>query len=42
MRICDHLAILWVLLAVLGQLSVRALIGGMALLMAPSGGMADS
>lgn len=37
MRIRDHPAILWLLLAVLGQLSVRALIGGTALLMRPSG-----
>ena len=37
MRIRDHPDILWLLLAVLGQLSVRALIGGTALLMRPSG-----
>jgi hypothetical protein len=32
-------AILWVLLAVLGQLAVRAAIGGVALLVVPSGGI---
>lgn len=37
MRIRDRPAILWLLLAVLAQLSVRALIGGTALLMRPSG-----
>ncbi|MCU4718085.1 hypothetical protein [Halapricum hydrolyticum] len=37
MRVGGRPAILWVLLAVLGQLAVRAVIGGVALLMAPSG-----
>jgi hypothetical protein len=37
MRIRDRPATLLVLLAMLGQLSVRALIGGAALLIAPSG-----
>jgi len=37
MRIRGRPAILWVLLAVLGQLAVRAAIGGGALLLAPSG-----
>jgi hypothetical protein len=37
MRIRGRPAILWVLLAVLGQLAVRATIGGFALLMVPSG-----
>lgn len=37
MRVHGRPAILWVLLAALGQLSGRALFGGVALLMAPSG-----
>lgn len=37
MRIHGRPAIRWVLLAVLGQLSIRAVIGGGALLLAPSG-----
>ena len=37
LRLRGRPAILWVLLAVLGQLAVRAAIGGVALLMAPSG-----
>jgi len=37
LRVRGRPAILWVLLAVLGQLAVRAAIGGVALLMAPSG-----
>jgi len=37
MRVRGRPAILWVLLAALGQLSARALVGGVALLMAPSG-----
>ncbi|MEF8827190.1 MAG: hypothetical protein V5A27_12755 [Halapricum sp.] len=39
MRIHGRPGILWVLLAVLGQLSVRATIGGGALLLSPSGGI---
>lgn len=41
MRIRGRPAILWVLLAVLGQLSVRGTIGGGALLLAPGGGIID-
>lgn len=37
MRIHDRPVGLWVLFAVLGQLSVRALIGGVALMITPSG-----
>lgn len=37
MRIRNRPAILWVLLAALGQLSIRALTGGAALLLSPSG-----
>lgn len=37
MQIRDRPALLWVLLVVLGQLAVRAAVGGVALLLAPSG-----
>lgn len=37
MRLRSRPAPLWLLLAVLGQLSIRALLGGTALLLAPSG-----
>lgn len=37
MQVRGRPAVLWALLAVLGQLAVRATIGGVALLMAPSG-----
>jgi len=39
MRLRGRPASLWLLIAVLGQLSLRALVGGVALIAAPSGGI---